>query len=76
MKKTLYTIALLTIGLGAAAQNLNPTVEVTNAYKREASGIEKPGQILPLPDSVMRFACSTTASGRVSSVVDVRTTVG
>jgi hypothetical protein len=55
MKKVLYTMALLALSLGAAAQNLNPTVEVTNTYKREASGIEKPDQLLPLPDSVTRF---------------------
>lgn len=55
MKKTAYTLALLALSLGAAAQNLNPTVEVTNTYKREASGIEKPDQLLPLPDSVSRF---------------------
>lgn len=55
MKKTLYTCLLLALATGAAAQNLNPTVEVTSTYKREASGIEKPGQLLPLPDSVMRF---------------------
>ena len=48
-------MALLALSLGAAAQNLNPTVEVTNTYKREASGIEKPNQLLPLPDSVTRF---------------------
>ena len=55
MKKTVYTLAFLALSLGAAAQNLNPTVEVTNTYKREASGIEKPDQLLPLPDSVSRF---------------------
>lgn len=55
MKKTVYILALLALSLGAAAQNLNPTVEVTNTYKREASGIEKPDQLLPLPDSVSRF---------------------
>lgn len=48
-------MALLALSLGAAAQNLNPTVEVTNTYKREASGIDKPSQLLPLPDSVSRF---------------------
>lgn len=45
----------MALSLGAAAQNLNPTVEVTNTYKREASGIDKPDQLLPLPDSVTRF---------------------
>ena len=48
-------MALLALSLGAAAQNLNPTVEVTNTYRREASGIDKPDQLLPLPDSVTRF---------------------
>jgi hypothetical protein len=39
----------------ASAQNLNPVVEVTNMYAMEASGIEKPEQLLPLPDSVFKF---------------------
>ena len=39
----------------AFAQNLNPTVEVTNVYAREASGIEKPSQLLSIPDSLTRF---------------------
>ena len=39
----------------AFAQNLNPTVEVTNIYAREASGIEKPSQLLAIPDSLTRF---------------------
>ena len=39
----------------AFAQNLNPTVEVTNIYAREASGIEKPSQLLSIPDSLTRF---------------------
>ena len=37
------------------AQNLNPVVEVTNTYAREADGIEKPAQLLPVPDSVYSF---------------------
>ena len=43
------------MGAMAYAQNLNPTVEVTNAYAREASGIEKPSQLRDVPDSVLRF---------------------
>lgn len=43
------------LGVAAFAQNLNPTVEVTNAYAREASGIEKPSQLMEVPDSVLRF---------------------
>ena len=54
MKKVLIISALL-IGGVAGAQNLNPVVEVTNVYAMEASGIEKPGQLLPLPDSVFKF---------------------
>ena len=56
MRKTVYTtLALLAVGIAASAQSLSHTVEVTNTYKREASGIEKPDQLLPLPDSVSRF---------------------
>lgn len=55
MKKTFIIGAALLLCAGAFAQNLNPTVEVTNTYVREASGIEKPVQKLEIPDSVMRF---------------------
>ena len=41
MKKTLILSALL-VSAAATAQNLNPVVEVTNIYAREATGIEKP----------------------------------
>ena len=54
MKKVLTIAALLLEGM-AVAQNLNPVVEVTNIYAREATGIEKPEQLLPLPDSVYKF---------------------
>ena len=55
MKKIFISAVLLVMGTGAFAQNLNPTVEVTNAYVREASGIEKPSQLREVPDSVLRF---------------------
>lgn len=55
MKRTIITAALLVVGIGALAQNLNPVVEVTNIYAREATGIEKPSQLLEMPDSVLRF---------------------
>ena len=54
MKKVLVISALL-VTAAAGAQNLNPVVEVTNVYAREATGIEKPEQLLPLPDSVFKF---------------------
>ena len=39
----------------AYGQNLNPTVEVTNAYEGGASSINKPSQQMAVPDSVTRF---------------------
>ena len=39
----------------AYGQNLNPTVEVTNAYEGGPSAIAKPAQQLAVPDSVTRF---------------------
>ena len=54
MKKVLIISALFIAG-AASAQNLNPVVEVTNVYAREATGIEKPSQLLSLPDSVYKF---------------------
>ena len=53
--RLLISAALLLAGSAALAQNLNPTVEVTNTYQREASGIEKPAQKLSVPDSLYRF---------------------
>ncbi|MBO4635098.1 MAG: hypothetical protein J5669_06975 [Bacteroidales bacterium] len=56
MKRILiFSALLLWAGAGLHAQNLDPTVVVTNTYAREASGIEKPSQLLALPDSVLRF---------------------
>ena len=53
--RRIIIVAGLLWSAAAFAQNLNPTVEVTNAYAREASGIEKPSQLLPMPDSLTRF---------------------
>ena len=53
--KKVFIISALLLSAAAAAQNLNPVVEVTNVYAREATGIEKPEQLLPLPDSVFKF---------------------
>ena len=39
----------------AYGQNLNPTVEVTNAYEGGASLISKPVQQMAVPDSVLKF---------------------
>ena len=58
--KTEYRIALLlTAFLGVAplvwAQNLNPTVEVTNVYQAGAADIHKPQLEMAVPDSLLRF---------------------
>ena len=56
MKKGIIAAAALLLGaLSVTAQNLNPTVEVTNLYEREATGIEKPSQLMQMPDSVLKF---------------------
>ena len=55
MKKCIITAAALCVSAGLFAQNLNPVVEVTNTYAREASGIDKPSQLMALPDSVYSF---------------------
>ena len=39
----------------AYGQNLNPTVEVTNAYEGGTSSIAKPARAMAVPDSVTRF---------------------
>lgn len=55
MKKCIITAVALCVCAGLSAQNLNPVVEVTNTYAREAGGIEKPAQLLAVPDSVYSF---------------------
>ena len=49
---TAFAAAVTALAYG---QNLNPTVEVTNAYEGGASSIVKPAQQMAVPDSVMKF---------------------
>lgn len=49
---TTFAAALSALAYG---QNLNPTVEVTNAYEGGASSIVKPAQQMAVPDSVTTF---------------------
>ncbi len=49
---TAFAAAVTALAYG---QNLNPTVEVTNAYEGGPSAIAKPVQQLAVPDSVTRF---------------------
>ena len=46
---------LLVMGAGLRAQNLDPTVVVTNTYAQQAGVVEKPSQLMEMPDSVQRF---------------------
>lgn len=56
MKKTIISaLMLLMAGAGLSAQNLDPTVVVTNTYSQQAGAVEKPSQLMEMPDSVMHF---------------------
>ena len=55
MKQHILTLAAGLLCLNAAAQIFNPTVEVTNTFEGSYKGIEKPAQVMAVPDSVMRF---------------------
>ena len=56
MRQHILTTALAAaVSALAFGQNLNPTVEVTNAYEGGASSIVKPAQQMAVPDSVMTF---------------------
>lgn len=56
-RKLLYMASglLLVAGLSAAAQNLDPTVTVTRAYKGSVGDNEKPVPDMFVPDSVTQF---------------------
>ena len=54
-KLIISAIMLLTVGAGLRAQNLDPTVVVTNTYFQQAGVVEKPSQLMEMPDSVLRF---------------------
>ena len=54
MKKLLSAAAILAC-TASFAQNINPTVEVTNTYQSNASEIHKPQLGMAVPDSLLRF---------------------
>lgn len=54
MKKILTAAAILVCAT-SLAQNLNPTVEVTNIYQGNPSEVHKPQAKMAIPDSLMRF---------------------
>lgn len=57
MMKTRYILPaiLLLAALSAAAQDLNPTVRVTNAYDGKLLQVRKPAQHMDIPDSLTKF---------------------
>lgn len=54
-KITITLFAFAALYLGARAQNLNPTVEVTNTYKGKLMEIDKPAFGMAVPDSLLKF---------------------
>ncbi|MCQ2133790.1 MAG: hypothetical protein MJY88_02375 [Bacteroidales bacterium] len=56
MKKNIFlTAAAVTFAISASAQNLNPTVEVTNDFLTRSVDASKPMGKMEVPDSVMKF---------------------
>ena len=55
MKRYAAAIPALFAAVILSAQNLNPTVEVTNVYSSSAKDIGKPVQEMAVPDSVTTF---------------------
>ena len=55
MKKTISILAFSLAGSALLAQNLNPTVEVTNTYDAAVAPAAKPRQEVAVPDSVLVF---------------------
>lgn len=54
-KITISLFAFAALCLNAKAQNLNPTVEVTNTYKGKLMEIDKPAFGMAVPDSLLKF---------------------
>lgn len=55
MKRYIVSIIALTAALTAGAQNLNPTVEVTNQFEGKVVEVAKPAAEMDVPDSLLRF---------------------
>lgn len=54
-KKILYVPVFLLLGISAAAQNLDPTIEVSRDYRGKLVEVHKPVPVMTVPDSVTRF---------------------
>lgn len=55
MRRYITVASALALTLTAAAQNLNPTVQVTNAYDGKLMDISKKEIAMDVPDSLFRF---------------------
>lgn len=55
MRKIYIAVAALLVCTASLAQNINPTVEVTNTYQGDPSDVLKPVQKMNVPDSLLRF---------------------
>ena len=55
MKRIAAILAVAAVSLTARAQNLNPTVEVTNIYEGAVTLADKPEAAMTVPDSVTVF---------------------
>jgi len=55
MKRSIIVLAVLLAANTLAAQDLNPSVSVTNKYKAQGSDLQKIPMTLSVPDSAMRF---------------------
>lgn len=55
MKRYIAIASALLLSVAANAQNLNPTVQVTNAYDNKLMNISKTALDMAVPDSLMRF---------------------
>ena len=56
MKKIIISIAIFAASVfSAAAQNLDPTVEVSRGYQGKLVDVHKPAMEMSVPDTVQRF---------------------
>ena len=56
MKKTFTAALAAVLCAGAAAQNLNPQVQVTNDYEARMADVHKRGVFMAVPDSLTNFS--------------------
>lgn len=55
MRRYVLTAAVMLLSVAVSAQNLNPTVQVTNAYEGRLMEVEKQKVEMAVPDSLLKF---------------------